>query len=236
MISSFLFDFGGTLDADGLHWLDRFYEIYRRFGFSHISKPLIKEAFYWADAQADADSAMKTSGFRAMMERHVQWQFEKLGLSDRDKAAELAAAFYKPSERVLRRNYHVLERLRQMDLKLGVISNFYGNVEFLCKEAKLCDFLDVVLDSMVVGLRKPDPKLFQLALERMGAEASQTGFVGDSFERDIIPAKALGMRTFWLLGDHRKLTASPPEADHLLYSLEDLPALVAELRMQEGVR
>ena len=53
MISAFLFDFGGTLDADGLHWLDRFYTIYQDIGLPEIPKKLIKEAFYWADDQAE---------------------------------------------------------------------------------------------------------------------------------------------------------------------------------------
>jgi hypothetical protein len=47
VISGLLFDFGGTLDADGLHWLDRFYAIYADIGLPEISKTLIKQAFYW---------------------------------------------------------------------------------------------------------------------------------------------------------------------------------------------
>src|SRR5262245_8247746 len=49
MISAFLFDFGGTLDSDGQHWLDRFYRIYEQIGLSALAKDRIKEAFYWAD-------------------------------------------------------------------------------------------------------------------------------------------------------------------------------------------
>jgi len=64
MISAFLFDFGGHFDADGLHWLDRFYSIYSDIGLPEIPKNLIKEAFYWADAQAELDPGMRTAEFR----------------------------------------------------------------------------------------------------------------------------------------------------------------------------
>src|SRR5258706_9411760 len=223
MISAFLFDFGGTLDADGLHWLDRFYSIYSDIGLPEIPKKFIKEAFYWADAQAELDPGMRTAEFRPMMERHVHWQFQKLGIDSPTMEARAAAAFYKPSDRILRRNRHILEKLSHAGFKLGIVSNFYGNVEALCQEFALTPFLNVILDSAVVGLKKPDPKLFGLALERLKLPAESVAFVGDSFERDILPAKAVGMKTFWLIGGDRDLV--PPDAskvDRVIKSLEDL--------------
>src|SRR5882672_6512584 len=122
MISAFLFDFGGTLDADGLHWLHRFYTIYADIGLPEISKKLIKEAFYWADEQAELDRGMRSAGLREMMERHVHWQFQKLGLESPTLEARAATAFISPSERILRRNRHVLEKLSHAGIKLGIIS------------------------------------------------------------------------------------------------------------------
>ncbi len=82
MISSILFDFGGTLDSDGQHWLDRFYRIYDQNGMTQVPKARIKEAFYAADAALEADPSIQKAFFRPMMERHVRLQFEKLGLKD----------------------------------------------------------------------------------------------------------------------------------------------------------
>jgi putative hydrolase of the HAD superfamily len=217
MIQAILFDFGGTLDADGLHWLDRFYSIYSKNGLGHIPKELVKEAFYWADAQADLDPSMRKAKLRDMMERHARWQFQKLNLKDE------ALQFIRPCERILRRNRNVLEKLSHAGLKLGVISNFYGNVEVLCKEFSFDTFMNVILDSAVVGLKKPDPKIFELALSKLQVTAAQTAFVGDSFERDMMPAKALGMKTFWLMGDVHNLPPAASQVDVVLHSLEDLP-------------
>jgi len=223
MISTILFDFGGTLDFDGGHWLDRFFLIYGRMGLNHIPKERIKEAFYWADEQAEADPAMKTAVFRDMMVKHVRWQFEKLGIRDSKREMEAAEAFTKPSERVLRRNRHILEKLKLAGYRMGVISNFYGNVETLCQEAGLSPYLDTVLDSAVVGVRKPDPRFFEMALQKLGATPLQTAMVGDSYERDILPARAFGMKTFWMIGDSLKKPLDPTQVDVILHSLEDLP-------------
>ncbi len=223
MISALLFDFGGTLDADGLHWLDRFYTIYADIGLPEIPKKKIKEAFYWADEQAELDPGMRSAGLRTMMERHVHWQFQKLGLESKALEVRAAAAFYKPADRILRRNSHIFEKLRHAGLKLGIISNFYGNIEALCREYSLWPHLNVILDSAIVGLRKPDPKLFALALERLKLPAQAVVFVGDSFERDIVPAKLLGMQTFWLVGDKDILPPDPSKVDRVIRSLEDLP-------------
>jgi HAD superfamily hydrolase (TIGR01509 family) len=226
MFSSILFDFGGTLDADGLAWLDRFYDLYPRAGLANVPKSLIKEAFYWAEAQAELDPAIKKAGFREMMERHVRWQFTKLGLHDPEKETAVAAGFYRPAERILHRNRHLLERLHQTGFRLGVVSNFYGNVEILCREFGYCDFLSVMVDTTHTQIRKPDPAVYHLMAERLEATPAQCAMVGDSFERDIAPAKAIGMTTVWLVGDRGRDLPPAEAADHRIYSLDDLPSLL----------
>jgi len=233
MISGLLFDFGGTLDSDGGHWLDRFWAIYPQIGLGQLPQARIKEAFYWADLQAEIEPAMRAATYRDMMDLHAAWQFKKLGLDDPEKQAAAAAAFSRPSERILHRNRGILEELFIAGYKMGVVSNFYGNVEMLCKEALLMPYLQVVLDSAVVGKKKPDPAFFQLALHTLNLPASRVGFVGDSFERDMVPAKALGMTTFWMIGDTGKTPPEPGIADVLLRSLEDLPIHLKEMAMSK---
>src|SRR5579872_4902910 len=154
MISAILFDMGGTLDGDGLHWLDRFYTIYEQIGLQDLPKSRIKEAFYWADAQADSDVAIRTSSLREMIQRHVRWQFQKLGLQNHDLETKAAAAFIQPAERVMHRNRRILETLSFDGFKKGIISNFYGNITTLCHEFGYTPFMNVLLDSAVVGLKK----------------------------------------------------------------------------------
>lgn len=236
MISAILFDFGGTLDADGVHWLDRFYRIYGALGLADpLSKEAIKEAFYWAERQAERDVGIRNSDFRGMVERHVRWQFQKLGLKNAEKEAEAVASFVRPAERILHRNRHVLETLSYTGFKLGVVSNNYGNLETLCREFGYYHLLKSMIDSTRIGLRKPDLRIFQRALQDLGVTAANAAFVGDSLERDVRPAKQLGMRAIWL---HAEVCQQMSEApvDGILRSLEELPDFLKRLGAASRVR
>jgi FMN phosphatase YigB (HAD superfamily) len=85
--------------------------------------------------------------------------------------------------------------------------------------------LAVVVDSAVCGLSKPDPAIFALALARLGLPPRRALFVGDSLQQDVVPARAAGLRTAWLVGAGELPAASP--ADVCLRSLGDLERLLA---------
>ncbi|HSS39423.1 MAG TPA: HAD-IA family hydrolase [Polyangia bacterium] len=87
-----------------------------------------------------------------------------------------------------------LARLRENGLRLGVVSNSEGTVEAMLIETGLRDLFDVVVDSAVVGVSKPDPRIFHLALEHLGIAASDAVMVGDSPSADIGGAEAAGVR------------------------------------------
>jgi putative hydrolase of the HAD superfamily len=222
MISAVFFDFGGTLDGNA-HWLDRFYATYAVCRAPGLEPAAIKAAFYEADRRLEADPAIGTCGYRDMMRRHTAWQLGYLGLADATLADRLAGLFAGPAEEALRRNREVLRRLRSEGYRLGIVSNFYGNVAALCDEAGLSPFLDVVVDSAVVGLRKPDPRIYAEALSRMNAAPGEAAMVGDSFDRDIRPAKALGMHAFWLAPGAAHACPDPGLVDGVLGSLDELP-------------
>jgi HAD superfamily hydrolase (TIGR01549 family) len=223
MISGILFDFGGTLDADGGHWLDRTWHVYRQIGLGDLDKTLIKEAFYNADRLAEQDPEMRVAPYREMMLKHFRWQFEKLGLKDAKKEAEAVAQFVRAAEKVLRRNRKALETLSHAGYRMGVVSNSYGNIETLCREFGYNKYFSVYIDSLVEGVSKPDPRIYSLALERLKLAADRVWMVGDNFDRDIIPAKGLGMKTAWLTGDTRKECPDRSKMDLQLRSLEEFP-------------
>lgn len=219
-----LFDFGGTLDSDGEHWLDRFYEIYDQVGLKY-SQPEIKRAFYHADDRCCANSHVNSMRLRPMMELHVHLQFEALGIADEGMEKDVVKRFCQRSERFLQRNARLLRTMR-CRYRLGVISNFYGNVGALCEEAGLADSLDVILDSGRVGVRKPDPEIFLTALVELGLPPWEVVFVGDSYERDMIPSRDLGMGTIWLKGPHPRIPLNAGPVDAWISSLMELKGLL----------
>jgi putative hydrolase of the HAD superfamily len=191
-----LFDYGGTLDSDGERWPDRFFSLYEEANLQ-IPRHEIKEAFYYAEDLCYADESVSSLGLRPFMRLHVHLQFNALGLHDQGREAELADKFCARSETSFVQARCLLKRVKPF-FRLGIVSNFYGNLTVVLKEAGLLDFLDVTIDSSRVGIRKPDPGIFLLALGQLGLSPHHVIFVGDSYERDIIPSGRLGMKTIWL--------------------------------------
>jgi putative hydrolase of the HAD superfamily len=86
-----------------------------------------------------------------------------------------------------------LARLQAAGYRLGVISNSDGRAEEALAAAGLRTFFEVVVDSQLVGFEKPDPRIFHLALQRMGVRPDQALYVGDIYEVDVVGARGAGM-------------------------------------------
>ncbi len=93
-----------------------------------------------------------------------------------------------------------LTRLRAAGLRLGVVSNSDGRVEAALEAAGLREYFDVVLDSALVGVEKPDPAIFHAALEALGVRPDEALYVGDLYEVDVVGARAAGMEAVLLCG------------------------------------
>lgn len=235
-----LFDFGGTLDADGLHWSDRFGRAYQQAG-----RPVDPDRFWTAFAAAEralAGRDLRGWSFRALLRLQVRLQIEALGwltptgdaVSDQgwitaEDIVRWAAAVvdfcYEEAALCLRRNRSVLAELRARSYRLGIVANFPGNLADVCREFDLTACLDVLVDSTVEGVAKPDPRIFQRALDRLGLPASACWFVGDSLEKDILPARRLGFRTVWIVPAEKE-PVEHPAADVVIHRLPDVLAVV----------
>ena len=79
-----------------------------------------------------------------------------------------------------------------------LVSNFYGNIETVLKDFELDGLFGAIVESAVVGIRKPDPAIFRLGVERLGVEPREAVVVGDSYDKDIVPATQVGCQTVWL--------------------------------------
>jgi putative hydrolase of the HAD superfamily len=86
-----------------------------------------------------------------------------------------------------------LAGLRAAGLAVGVVSNSNGSARLALERAGLARHLDFVIDSTVVGLSKPDPRVFRLALEQAGAGAAEAVYVGDSYFVDVVGARQAGL-------------------------------------------
>ncbi|MBI3268479.1 MAG: HAD family hydrolase [Planctomycetes bacterium] len=101
----------------------------------------------------------------------------------------------------------ILDRLARR-YRLGVVSNANGTVRAKLARLGLTARLELVVDSHEEGIEKPDPRLFELALSRMGIAAETTAYVGDMYHIDVVGARAAGLLP--LLLDPHCLHADKP--------------------------
>ncbi len=189
-----LFDYGGTLDADGVAWKEQFRTLYRAEGLDLLPERFDR-AFYDAD-----DPLVGAMGFEddltVTVERLVANLEEQLG-SDRTRGARVSAAFLANTRTAVARNRPVLQALRRR-YRLGIVSNWYGNLPAIIRGLGLGDLFDVVIDSERAGVAKPDPAIFRAAMDAVGAEPAASVMIGDSLRRDGVGAKGAGMGFVWL--------------------------------------
>ena len=101
---------------------------------------------------------------------------------------------------LLHENKQVLEHLKQAGYPMVLVSNFYGNINQVLKDAEIDEYFKDVIESAVVGVRKPNPAIFALGVCALDLPASQVLVVGDTYGKDIIPAHKLGCHTLWIKG------------------------------------
>jgi FMN phosphatase YigB (HAD superfamily) len=193
--SVLLFDFGGTLDSDGIPWKERFRCLFAEEGVN-VAPEAFDAAFHAAD-----DALVGKIPRRFCLEETIKELSgaiaRNLRLDDPAPARRVAARFVADSLSYLSKNSVLLSRLRER-YALGVVSNFYGNLAAVCEGAGLAPHLGVMVDSAAVGFEKPDRRIFLAALEGLDAEPAEAVFVGDSMPRDMAGARDVGMPHIWL--------------------------------------
>ncbi|HLW70604.1 MAG TPA: HAD family hydrolase [Candidatus Binataceae bacterium] len=237
-----LFDFGGTLDFPR-HWLDRFVGHYHGAGLS-LSRAELDPAFAAATlAGYRAGPAIWNYSLRELVAFMVDHQIRFLSNQKMkghpfygepnqlpligEMKHLIQSAFVEESEIGLARSRGLISTLAQ-EFRIGVVSNFYGNLERVLDDAGFGRIITTVADSGRLGVYKPDAGIYAAALAMLGAEARAAVMVGDSLSKDCAPARRVGMRTVWLR--HADATAiEPVEADFTIDTLDELEDVLCRM-------
>ena len=140
-----------------------------------------------------------------------------LSLSDSEVqqiAVDMARYINAKTLALLKENKQVLEHLKQKGYPMVLVSNFYGNINQVLKDAGIDGYFEDVIESAVVGVRKPNPAIFALGVCALDLPASQVLVVGDTYGKDIVPAHKLGCHTLWIKGlqwEEKKVDESIPD-------------------------
>ena len=115
-----------------------------------------------------------------------------------------------------------------MKYRIALISNFYGNVEAVLSEFGLRGYFELVVESASVGYSKPDKRLYEYCLEHLGLKGEECLMIGDSYPKDIVPAKKLGFRTIWLKGRgwQKEDGSDASSADEIINDLQQVGELL----------
>ena len=129
----------------------------------------------------------------------------------------------------------MLENLRDMGMKIGVITNTISMTfaDHILKEYGVSDLIQDIVKSCETGIRKPDARIFDIAMKRIGSTKETTCYVGDTISRDVLGSRNAGLAMCILIRNpsvsHRDkdfMGADAPKADYTIDTLGEIPAII----------
>ncbi|MBQ7421815.1 MAG: HAD family hydrolase [Prevotella sp.] len=235
-IKAVIFDYGGTLDTNGRHWAAVLWEAYRHACFP-MTEEQFREAYVFGErALAKAPIVKPGDDFYHLLLKKVEQEIAWLEFRGtlRISALQQQAFIYDIAnycndyvKRNIEQTRTVLDALHGK-YPFVLVSNFYGNIGTVLATYGLDKYFPNIIESSVVGVRKPDPAIYRLGVEATGCRPEEVCVVADNFQKDIEPASSLGCKTIWLKGegwvDERECDQSLPTA-----IVTDLPDILTLL-------
>ena len=239
MIQGIIFDYGGTIDTNAVHWSEVLW-----MGYEHVEIPVSKEDFrqsYVVAERALAKHPYIQPHHNFLDLLTIKCELETKDLVERgvwnvckterkEKSDAVAIYCYQHVLEVLGVSRPVIAHLAKQ-YPLVLVSNFYGNIETILKDFQL-EYFQRVIESAVVGVRKPDPQIFQMGVEALrkvtGKSAKELPaedilVVGDSYSKDILPATKVGCQTVWIKGlGWGEETVDESVPTHIIYNIKAL--------------
>lgn len=205
-IKGIIFDYGGTLDSGALHWSEVIWSAWQRACIA-VGKGEFREAYVFAERElARERHILPAHDFKDLLlikvKIELQWLAEH-GLFSADaienKAEEIAEYCYRSAKESIEAARPVLDKLSEK-YPLVLVSNFYGNIETVLEDFGINHYFNAIIESSVMGIRKPDPRIFEHGVKALGILPEETLVIGDSYRKDILPAESIGCQVIWLKG------------------------------------
>lgn len=231
-IKNIIFDYGGTLDTHGIHWSEKFCEVYQHFNLP-VEREDLRKAYVYSERYIP-DVIKKDFGLEKTYKTQLYYQFKYLESNNLlsgfsymilDELVKYLINQVKSNIEITKLTLAELEQ----DYTLGLISNYYGNVEKVLDELDILKYFTMVIDSAIVGYRKPEKKIFEIMINNLNAKVEETVMVGDSLENDIIPAKSLGWKTIWIKVKGWTEAENTTDADYIINSLKQVPDVIRKI-------
>lgn len=209
MIKGYIFDYGGTLDTAGCHWGKLLWRAYQKHQVP-VTEEQFRDAYVYAERTLGRNPIIRphynfhttlSVKLRLEMEYLCQngfWGADEVMFNEKHEA--VLNELYAQVKETTHHSREVLEQLHQT-YPMVLVSNFYGNIHEVLVEFGLDHLFQDVVESAVVGIRKPDHRIFALGVEKLGLKPEEVMVVGDSFYKDIEPAIKAGCKAAWFKGE-----------------------------------
>ncbi len=236
-IKGIIFDFGGTIDTNSIHWAEVLWKYYKECN-APVEYEDFRKAYVFAErAFAKYPYIQPNHNFLDLLRIKVNLELEYLlseHIIDMDVQAlhklanDIAEGCYGFVLDVLSVTRPIIDELSK-HYPLVLVSNFYGNIETILADFKLDSYFKSIVESSVVGVRKPDPAIYQLGVNAIKLPAEEVLVVGDSFSKDVVPAKKVGCKVAWLEGKgwgNEEIDSSLP--DFIINDFKQLSAILLD--------
>jgi len=219
MNKGYIFDYGGTLDTGGQHWGMLLWHAFERHQVP-VSESQFRDAYVYAERTLGKNKIIQpTDTFLQTLTKKVQ--LELTYLNNESYTDAIVSDVYERTKSQTALSRRILMQMKASPMVL--VSNFYGNISVVLQEFGLDGIFEEVIESAVVGIRKPDPQIFLLGVDALGMKPEEVTVVGDSLEKDIIPAKRAGCHTVWLKGEGwTNAQDGENQADCVIMTLDEL--------------
>lgn len=206
-IKGIIFDYGGTIDSNGAHWAEVLWDAYKGINVP-VTKEAFREAYVYGERYLATHPHVKADHnfydlLKIKTDLQIRYLIDQKLLEDNDKTAGYSLAISKQcylfAKEIISKEKVILKALQDR-YPMVLVSNFYGNVQAVLGDFGLLEFFDDIIESAVVGVRKPDPAIFGLGVDKLNLPASSIVVIGDSHAKDIVPASKNGCQTIWLKG------------------------------------
>lgn len=208
-IKGVIFDYGGTIDTNSRHWAEVLWSKYEAYAVP-VTKADFREAYVYGERTLARQPLVKPDDdFRQVLRIKLRLQTDYLVQQDKLDGNDprtflrgdlIADSCYDYVCEVLKHTRPVVQQVAAR-YKVVLVSNFYGNIQTILRDFALDTYFAHVVESSVVGVRKPDPAIYRLGVEAIGLPADEVLVVGDSFSKDVVPAKKVGCKVAWLKGE-----------------------------------
>ena len=243
MIKDLLFDYGGTIDTCGVHWYRKFKDAWEPLLDSCFTN-FLPEAYIYAERKlAEPGAVSPNDDFHTLLQKKLCLQLTAMEKSARRKltnAESMTLTWHLADEldeqvwANLEKSRNLLSRLSYY--KLHLVSNFYGNLSAVISGYGLLKHFDTVTESAQIGIRKPDPAIWQHAVSLTGHRPDECLVIGDSLKNDMLPAHKVGCQTLWLCPDEEAENSLPEgfKPDYLCRNYEDILRQLRSLSPHES--